>query len=505
MSLKKELQKEFKSYATKKNAKTRLEKLKMFPFLELVKAYNADAAAGTIEAAAFSEIEYAPAKNGKEVTAEKIAEVFRNHVLFYASSHGGLAFLYIYVAKQGLFRMVNQNEFPTLLRGMMAKVTALSVLNKSIFDMIFYALVHTPDQQIDPNLFDHQERYIAVKNGVVDLKTGKLEEHSPKYGFTRALAFDYDEKYAKSGCSPEMFADMLKTSFPDKADRNRFVDSLSFAISNNFTEKKAFVWIGKTDTGKSTYIRLLTQIVGRKNVRAFKLHKFSDEFTVAHLADAALNICAETTPHVIKDIDSFKLILGNDTVEGSVKHKESRKFDPRCKCLFATNYDLRFDERVYDGSVLRRLEFIKFFEKIKNKKQKANIEQYVLKKEGTQIVSFLIGNLRNLYERNFIFTRSKNSDKVRAKFERINDKVNQVKKFIKHCLAFDPNGQISYKELDALAKRYFEANGFPSMTPRALHSAILLEANVKRRRQHPHKGVQFYVIQGLRIKKTVKK
>ena len=129
----------------------------------------------------------------------------------------------------------------------------------------------------------------------------------------------------------------------------------------------------------------------------------------------------------------------------------------------------------------------------------------VLKKEGTQIVSFLIGNLRSLYERNFIFTRSKNADKVRVKFERINDKVNQVKKFIEDCLKDDPSGWIAYKELDELAARYFEANGFPPMTPRALHSAIFREANVKRDRPHPHKDVQFYVIKGLRVKKSLKK
>ena len=400
--------------------------------------------------------------------------------------------------------MVNQHEFPTLLRGMLAKVTALSVLNKSLFERIFYALVHTPGQQIDPNLFDRQERYIAVKNGVVDLKTGKLEKHSHEYGFTRALSFDYDEAYAKSECIPKKFANMLQKSFPTKDDRQRFVDSLSFAISNNFTEKKAFVWIGGTDTGKSTYIRLLTQIVGEKNVRAFKLHKFSDEFTIAHLADAALNICAETTPHIIKDIDSFKLVLGNDTVEGSVKHKDSRKFDPRCKCLFATNYDLRFDERIYDPSVVRRLEFIRFSEKIKIKKQKANIEQHVLKEEGTQIVSYLIENLRDLYKRNFRFTESKSAKKARSNFERINDNVNQVKKLLKHCFDQNPQGFVTYKEVDAIAERYFLENGFPAMTPKKLHSAICLEANVKRKRLHPNKNVQFYVIKGLSIKKSVK-
>ena len=414
--------------------------------------------------------------------------------------------LFIYKESTGCYEeMKVEGKFGVFLSQIFDKSNVKSQLTDSMKKDIFQRLVDDHELQVDPNRFDDQERYLNVANGVVDIRKGVLKPHSPKYGFCHALSLNYDEKYAASKKVPKMFGDMLKRNFPDKTDRKRFLQSMAYMISNRYANKVAFYWLGPPHTGKSTYQRLLTTIVGEKQVSHLSLRDLAKPFAIATLSDKKLNFCGETGHEPIQNLDIFKALLGNDYIDGEFKFKDHFSFRGKTKCIFAGNYMLNISENIAEKAIFDRFEFIEFSNPIKRKKQIPLFEEKLIEDEGTEILSFLVRILRKWYKNDCIFTESKSSKKAKTKFKRQSKEVDVISAFIKHCCKQGAEETVSYRALYNIYLEYCRSNCFSAMTQQTFIKQIIIATNTKRHKFHPSHSLQYWGLRGIDLKSDLKK
>ena len=100
-----------------------------------------------------------------------------------------------------------------------------------------------------------QPQVIVFRNGTYDLKTHKLEEHSPHHGATYGLAADYIEG---AGC-PKEFLSVLDRCYPHGTEPiARAV--IRWAVDPSIRYGEAFHVLGPTGTGKGLFIDFIRSL-----------------------------------------------------------------------------------------------------------------------------------------------------------------------------------------------------------------------------------------------------
>ena len=104
--------------------------------------------------------------------------------------------------------------------------------------------------------------------------------------------------------------------------------------------KKSFMLLGETDAGKTTFIKLIKDLLGEWNYSAESVRELFDpnnRFVVINLFHKLANVTSETKEYSIDDIDRFKRLTGGDPITADVKFKKPVTFTPYAKLVVASN------------------------------------------------------------------------------------------------------------------------------------------------------------------------
>ncbi len=187
--------------------------------------------------------------------------------------------------------------------------------------------------------------------------------------------------------------------------------------------KKAFLLIGDTDTGKSTYLNLIEALVGRDNVSNIKLQHLTDpkeEFMKASIYRKLVNIYADLPSEALKNIGDFKVLTGGDTVPIRRLYKEAFMWKPYVKFIFSANKPPMV--RDADEAFWNRWIVIEFVNKIPKERR---IPKFHLKllPEASNILALSIIAFYNVYRRNEVFSYEDTPEDSRIKWMARSDLV----------------------------------------------------------------------------------
>lgn len=175
-------------------------------------------------------------------------------------------------------------------------------------------------------------RYIPLKNGVYDLNTNTLLPHSPDYKFTHQLPVLYDPE----ATCPKTLAFFSQILNPEQ--QKTVEEWLGYYILRNYIYKKAIVFVGDGDTGKTTLLEVIISLIGRENISAVSLQKMTgDKFSAAHMYQKHGNIVDELSAKDISDTDAFKMATGGGSISGEYKFGNQFSFLNYAKLTFACN------------------------------------------------------------------------------------------------------------------------------------------------------------------------
>ena len=246
---------------------------------------------------------------------------------------------------------------------------------------------------IHPSEFNKawREGWINCKNGVLDIYTGEFKPHSPEFLFTWKINAEYDPE--AKGKYVEKFLSTVVP--PDK--RELLEEIVAYCLMPGQPYKKFFVLLGPTDSGKSTFIHLLEQFLGKDNVANLALQEIENgRFALAELVGKLANCFADLPAKKLSECPRIKAITGEDTLTIEKKFQKPYFAKIDAKLIFSANRLPEVDETdaFWNRAVI--IQFPYRFKKDEEFKQKLTQPS-----ELSALLNIALRALRRLQEKRF--------------------------------------------------------------------------------------------------------
>jgi putative DNA primase/helicase len=171
--------------------------------------------------------------------------------------------------------------------------------------------------------FDRSE-WIAGKNGVLNLVTGKVEPHQPGFGFTSVLPHEVrpfsparteDEILSQlQQTCPEVHHFLSSSVLGDKRKTLKLLAVVAGILRFRLAKLQKFVHlIGEPGTGKGTFMRLLKDVVGAANTQSASLTNLHDGSVMARIIDAQLALFPDERKQV--GVEWLLKLTGGDDID----------------------------------------------------------------------------------------------------------------------------------------------------------------------------------------------
>ncbi len=241
----------------------------------------------------------------------------------------------------------------------------------------------------EEELFERSIRgRLNCNNGVLNIKTGDFQPHSPLIGFQQVLPYDYTE-----GLASEFFLDWLGTITQERVELiESLLDIMAYCLWPAFDDHLFVYLVGEGSNGKSTFINVLRAVLGTTNVSAVNIQQLTrNRFAPANLEGKLANLSEESSG---TDMDSDQLnLLKNLSAGGEMnierKGEQGYSYRNKAKLIFSANKVPRFHEN--SEAIKRRLVVIPFDYLIVDKD--SNVEKKLVE-EAPAILSMLVRRIQ---------------------------------------------------------------------------------------------------------------
>lgn len=197
-------------------------------------------------------------------------------------------------------------------------------------------------------------RYIAFKNGIYDISTGDFMDFSPDIVVTNKI----DHNYNPAAYSQIADTTLDKFSCGDDGIRALLEELIGYTFYRRNELRKAFIMIGDKANGKSTYLDMITSLLGTDNTSALDLGELGDRFKTAELYGKLANIGDDIGDDFIPNPAVFKKLVSGDRLNAERKGYDPFDFNSYAKMLFSANNLPRIKDK--SGAVVSRLIIIPF-------------------------------------------------------------------------------------------------------------------------------------------------
>ena len=199
-----------------------------------------------------------------------------------------------------------------------------------------------------------EAKYIAFKNGVLNIETNEFEDFSPDYVITNKIDFDYN---------PDAYSEITdrtlnKLACQDSDIRKLLEEVIGYTLYRRNELRKAFIMIGDKANGKSTYLDMIKTMLGEDNTCALDLKELGDRFKTAELFGKLANIGDDIGDEFIPNPAIFKKLTSGDRLNAERKGQDPFDFNNYSKMLFSANNIPRIKDK--SGAVISRLVIIPF-------------------------------------------------------------------------------------------------------------------------------------------------
>ena len=211
--------------------------------------------------------------------------------------------------------------------------------------------------------FEPNDMMLNVKNGTIDLATGKLLPHDPRHMCSHMAPVVYDPEEKRQ---PERFLTYLKQWIPDEEMRQYVHKMLGYTLTGLTTEQCLFFLIGIGNDGKSTLLQIIAEIMGDYACNAqpdtfmMKQYKSSSgpSSDVARLSGKRLVYAEEATEGCRLDEGLVKQMTSSSKITARFMRENEYEFTPRFKIWMPSNYKPVI--RGTDKGIWRRIRMVNF-------------------------------------------------------------------------------------------------------------------------------------------------
>ncbi len=197
---------------------------------------------------------------------------------------------------------------------------------------------------------------IAFKNGVLNVATDEFTDFSPEYVITNKIPHNYNPN-AKSDLLDGV---MKKLACGDESVYQLLYQSIGYCFYRRNELRKSFFLLGEKRNGKSTFLDMVSTLLGEDNTANLDLCEIGDRFRTAELTGKLANIGDDINDEWVSNTAIFKKVVSGDTVTAERKGKDPFKLRSFAKFFFSANSLPRLGRGKDSSAVLDRLVIIPF-------------------------------------------------------------------------------------------------------------------------------------------------
>lgn len=203
---------------------------------------------------------------------------------------------------------------------------------------------------------------IVFKNGILNITTMTMTPHTPSVYNTIYIDYNYipDAPY-----SPiiDQFFNTISHKEMDKKDL--LYEIVGYCLLRKNVFEKFFICYGGGGTGKSTYLNLITNLIGVNNAAFESLSNLEDQWSPANLYGKLINMGDDIPYKGLKETDTLKKLVTGQMVSAARKYvQEPLNFHNFAKLIFTTNNLPEVHDRT--SGFYRRVVLIGIDNKIEN-------------------------------------------------------------------------------------------------------------------------------------------
>ena len=237
----------------------------------------------------------------------------------------------------------------------------------------------------------NRQNVINLLDGVLDLETMTMQEHSPAFMSSVQIPRCYDPK---AECpKTRRFISEIMDGVKEKEILLQQMCGSIFMKDNKLN--RAFFLMGEGSNGKSVLLELLRYVIDPRNCSTVRLSDMADRFEPLRLKNSLVNITIETQINLRGAEDAIKTVISGETISAAHKGVDALEFKPRCKIICACNNFIHSKDVTH--AFVRRLKFV-IFPVIFNEKTANDNLLDELKAEAAGILNWMIEGWHMLNE-----------------------------------------------------------------------------------------------------------
>lgn len=356
-------------------------------------------------------------------------------------------------------------------------------------------------EEIEKN---REKNILNIENGLLNLNELSqnefpFSEHIPNHISFFQLPLQYDRK-AKCPKFIKFVKSLLKGNEEAEKEYLTIQEFFGFTLlkdSNPF--KKALIFYGGRDTGKSTLLGILRELYGLRNISSESLQSLGDNtFRLAQLEGKMVNLCSDNPKIYIKDAGLIKSLLsGKDAKTSEKKGKDANTVVFHTKFMFSAN---ELPEVADDTDAFYEKIIIINFNNIfgGTEKDEKDIDIKLVKEESTGILNWMIEGLKRLIRHGKFSYENKNKQMD------WNRKANPVDIFLQEKIVEDEEEHIFKNNLYIEYQKYAEKYHLPILKNNIFGKKLNQRYRFNKKVNSAHiediDGKQKYAWNGIRLK-----
>jgi putative DNA primase/helicase len=295
------------------------------------------------------------------------------------------------------------------------------------------------------------KKMISLKNGVLDMSTLELGNHSPAFFNGWSLSFNYDP----NATCPK-WDTFLESAWPDDDDSKCLLQEwFGYVLSGRTDLQKFFFINGPTRSGKGTIAHVLSELIGTTNVASPMLGTLCTNFGLASLVNKPLAVISDLrtdrTTDVKLAVQRLLSIVGEDPMYVDRKGIDAINIKLPARIMIASNDALKLGVDESQAITKRRLTLCMTV-------SNAGKEDWRLKaKLSTELAGIFNWALQGLERLELNDGRFTEPEASREMTEQMNAAAAPVKTFLEEECVFHPDAKVLVSDLYDAYRRWVEA------------------------------------------------
>lgn len=293
-------------------------------------------------------------------------------------------------------------------------------------------------RQSVPKLWPEPPRdRINVRNGILDLGSGKLEPHDPAFLSPVQIGAAYDPE----ATCPVIDRFLVEVVAPELIPLLH--EGVGYLVTPDNSLQQAFMYLGEGSNGKSTWLGAQTALLDPRNVSNVALHRLDeDRFSAAEIEGKLANIFADLDARALQASSMFKSITGGDRIMGERKYLPAFSFKPYARLLYSANEPPPTPDS--SDAFFRRWIIIPFERRFAEGEADRNLlDKLTTPQELSGLLNHGLRALPALRERG-TFTATSATEKASERFRVDSD---SVAGFLGECCELDPDARTPRSKL----------------------------------------------------------